>query len=340
MQSTWFSLRRDTAITARVAAIAEPGFVLIGGTLLARILLSQLRAGDANHYLYDLPAPDFLSAAAVQFLNLTVRYGLILGLAVIVGLWRGRSTAESYGVTLGDRRFSGLLSTGILLGLIASVPEQMLRIVNHYAPLGPGTRFWALEGSVKWDAAFWLYMAVGSYLVVPIFEELFTRGYLLGRVRESFSPGVSLLITAAFFTFSHGQYRHADVLSVGTMTGLMIWSMLCGYAVYRTGSLVPAIIAHGIGNVPMTVEVRWGMLMLSLLALAVWREAFASWMAGIIQVLRDVDDWLTAAVVVVAILLIAITIKATPWMPYVWFAALAVLTAIGIRRRSAWAARS
>lgn len=337
MEERWFGLKSDTTMLARVGAIAEPAFVLIAGTLLARIALSRLGAPLAEHYLYDLNVPDFLSAAAAQFLNLTFSFAIILVLAILLGLWRGRSAAASYGLTLGNTGVLGLVGVGILLGLVASVPEQIVRLVSEYVRLGPGTRFWALETRVRWDANFWIYMAVGSYLVVPIFEELFTRGYVLGRVRESFSPGGTLIAMAAFFTLAHGQYRHLDALALGAQVSLFVWAGICGYAVYRTGSLIPPIIAHGIINVPITVRLRWVMLALSLLILAACWKPFASWANGVIATFRSVDDWGATALAVFAIALIFASIGSSARMPYVWVGILGCISVfVAITHSSPW----
>jgi membrane protease YdiL (CAAX protease family) len=235
LESRWLTLEEDTAVSARVAAIAEPGFVLIAGTLLSQVVLLRLRVGGAEHYLYDLAVPDFRAAALLQVIHLTMRYGIILTLAVGLGVWRGRSNARSYGLTLHNRPLAELVGVGVVLGLIASLPEQITRLIAEYVHLGPGTRFWALEARVPWDTAFWLYMAVGSYAVVPLFEELFTRGYLLGRVRESFSAGGSLLASAFFFTAAHAQYRHADPLAIGSQASLLVWAAICAYSVVSIG---------------------------------------------------------------------------------------------------------
>ncbi|MGH7485785.1 MAG: lysostaphin resistance A-like protein, partial [bacterium] len=198
--------------------------------------------------------------------------------------------------------------------------------------------FWALEARVPWNTAFWLYMAVGSYLVVPLVEEFFTRGYLLGRVRESFSAGGSLLLASVFFFVAHGQYRHTDILAIGAQISLLLWAAIAAYSVMRTASLVPAIIAHAIINVPMTVTVRWIMLVVSLIALAVWREAVVSWTKGMITTLRQIDDWLPTILALIAIVLLLTTIAMTQWIVYVYVTVLGMLALLGIRQRSAWSA--
>jgi Type II CAAX prenyl endopeptidase Rce1-like len=190
---------------------------------------------------------------------------------------------------------------------------------------------------VPWNADFWLYMAVGSFVVVPIFEEVYARGYLLGRLRESFSAGGALLLMAVFFAFAHGQYHHLDVLAVSDEASLLIWSLVLGYAVYRTGSLIPAIIAHGIANTPMTANFYWALLAISFLALIIWRRDVVSWLVRISELLRKIDDWAITLLGVAVFVAMMMTIGAAPWTPYVWLGVFALATAPGFFRRSAWA---
>lgn len=335
-QSPWLTLKPDTVIAARIAAIAEPGFVLVAGTLLAGIVLGHVQAGSVNHFLYSLATPDFSSAASVLFVDLAVRYAIVLGLAAALGLWRGRSSRVSYGVTLGNGGLGGLVGIGIVLGLIASLPIQVVRLANIYMSLGPGTRFWALEARVPWNADFWLYMAVGSFLVVPVFEELYTRGYLLGRLRESFSAGGSLLVMSVFFAFAHGQYHHLDMLAASDEASLLVWALILGYAVYRTGSLVPAIVAHGIVNTPMTANLYWVMLVASVLAVAACRRSVLSWLAGVTRLLREIDDWPATLLAVFLFVLMMMTIRATSWMPYTWLGVFCLGSVFGVTRVSPW----
>jgi membrane protease YdiL (CAAX protease family) len=332
----WFGLRQERGALNRLAAFAEPGFALIAGTLLAAVALAHFGIASADHYLYDAPVPDFRAAAGVQFLHLTVRYGLVFAIALLLGFVRGRSSAASYGLTVGTHAPGQLIGTGILLGLVAFVPGQLLRLVNEYVRLGPGTPFWALEARVPWNAAFWLYLAVGSYLVVPLVEEFFTRGYLLGRVRESFSAGGSLLMATVFFTVAHGQYRHTDTLAIGAQISLIVWAASVAYSVLRTASLIPAIIAHVIINVPMTVPARWAVLAISLIALGLWRKPVASWARGIITTVRQIDDWPPTVLALGATVLLLTTIGLTSWIAYVCVAVLGVLALLGLRQRSPW----
>jgi membrane protease YdiL (CAAX protease family) len=337
--SRWLVLEPDLAPGARIAAVAEPGFVLIAGTLIAGIVLAKLGTTDAGHYLYDLATPDFRAAAWIEFVVLSVRFGIVVALAVLLGWLRGRASLASYGISLGDVGSGRLVGIGVVLGLIASLPGQILHIVNVYAPLGPGTKFWELQARVPWDVGFWLYMAVSSFLVVPVFEELYTRGYLLGRIRESFSAGGAMVMMAAFFTLAHGQYHQTDPLAIGQEASIFVWALCVGYAVLRTGSLLPGLIAHAMTNVPLVPAGQWAALAASFIVLVVCRKAIASWLADVGRTLRRIEDWPATLALVLVIAGFMFSVRATPWMIYLWLAVLGSASVPGLLRRSPWAAR-
>ncbi len=194
---------------------------------------------------------------------MSLRYGVLIGVILLVGFWRGRPGVKSYGITLGGIRLGELVKHGVALGLIASMPVQVLMLVNEYVPLGAGTPFWELMDRVEWDLSFWVYTAIGSYLLVPLTEEFTARGYTLSRLKEAYSPSGALLLMAFFFAFAHAQYLKTDILAIGNLITIIFGSLCWGYSVYKTGSLVPAIVAHTIVNVPVTVEYQIGTLVVS-----------------------------------------------------------------------------
>lgn len=228
--------------------------------------------------------------------------------------------------------FSRLLALGIQYGIILVLAALLGRWRGRPDPASYGLT----RGGRRWSGL--LGTGVGSFLFVPLCEELFTRGYLLGRVREAFSAGGSLIAMAVFFSFAHGQYRHVDPLSLGSELGLLLWSMALGYAVYRTESLLPAFVAHVMINVPIVLSVRWAALAISLLALVIGRRAVASWIRGFLRTFRAVD-WAATTLAVAAIVLLLTTIRLTSWMPFVWLGVLGLVSAVGLFGPSPWARR-
>ena len=93
---------------------------------------------------------------------------------------------------------------------------------------------------------------MGSFILVPIVEELFYRGYVQSRLEEDFDAPSAILITAVFFTFSHSQYYLAfSAWNVGMLLTLLISSLAWGYIFHRTRSLVPPMIAQALINLPI-----------------------------------------------------------------------------------------
>ena len=95
--------------------------------------------------------------------------------------------------------------------------------------LGPQPAFWALLDN-NWTPSFWLFLAVSSFVVTPIFEELFYRGYCQARLEEDFGGVGAIVIVALFMTLGHTQYQHANILSIGTIVCLIPMMLGLGYA--------------------------------------------------------------------------------------------------------------
>lgn len=84
-----------------------------------------------------------------------------------------------------------------------------------------------------------IYVLVG---LAPAFcEEVFFRGYVLTRLLERWPPVLAILFVAAVFAVAHLDLQHAVVVfPLGIWLGVLVW---------RTGSIVPAIVTHGANNV-------------------------------------------------------------------------------------------
>lgn len=88
---------------------------------------------------------------------------------------------------------------------------------------------------------------VGSVIVGPVFEELTFRGIVFGACRRRFRWGLAALLSAALFGFVHGY----DVIGfLSTFWSGLIWASLYE----ATGSLLPGMIAHGLNNLLVSVN--------------------------------------------------------------------------------------
>jgi exosortase E/protease (VPEID-CTERM system) len=111
-----------------------------------------------------------------------------------------------------------------------------------------------LTAASSWARALWIVIRVlAGAVTVPIAEELAFRGYLLRRlvsadfesVQPQFSFWIALLISSVIFGLLHGNRWFA-----GTVAGVVY-----GLIYMRRGRIVEAILAHGVTNALLAVDV-------------------------------------------------------------------------------------
>src|SRR4029077_2959039 len=78
-----------------------------------------------------------------------------------------------------------------------------------------GTRIFLLKNAVPWSS---LGAVLAAAIVVPLIEELFFRGLLLGILLRGLRPVVATLITSAFFAILH--FLKAPARSTESVTWL------------------------------------------------------------------------------------------------------------------------
>jgi membrane protease YdiL (CAAX protease family) len=237
----------------KLAALAEVLAVLVIGNVLARLISNVIGFAGSKQQLNETIAegiqPDFLQMAWLTAGDLLIKYGILCGLAFLIGWWHRKRPIKAYGLSCGGFSIGYLILTGVVLFAAAGFLPQLLLFLNKFISLGPGPSHWeALSGEQTWE--FWIFMAVSSFALVPIVEEFFTRGYMQTRLTEDFGPGAAIFITAFIFAFAHAQYFRLSVMSLGMLISIILMSLFAGYVFYRTKSLVPVIVAHALGNIP------------------------------------------------------------------------------------------
>ncbi len=80
-------------------------------------------------------------------------------------------------------------------------------------------------------------------ILAPLSEELLFRGFIYGGLsRSALGPAGTILVTAAVWTVIHVQYTWL------IMSQVFIYGVVFGVARWKSGSLWPPIVAHGIIN--------------------------------------------------------------------------------------------
>jgi len=213
-------------VLGRLTEVPRPrlvGWVILVGALAALSYAANLASGK--------PPDDVLyqwSTAAAAL----VQYGIIL--AIVLALARGIAPA-----TLGLRRpYSWGRAAGWILAALAAI-WVLGAILNIFLKAGEE------QGLVPdgWDssrAAPFLANFVVVALVAPFVEELTYRGLGFAAVRDGYGVTAAIIVTALAFGLAHGLFAALPVLS--------IFGAILAWLRFKTGSLYPSIILHGLFN--------------------------------------------------------------------------------------------
>jgi len=239
----------------RLTAIFEICGVYVLGMLIAYLAIVILKIDLQNpiEVLKTNPNADLFAMSKNLGLILFFQYAGIMLPAFLIGWWHRKRRASQYGLTTAKQPVWVLLLTGIVVFAVASLPEKLLTLIDHLIPLGPKAVTQEIAYGLNWGTlGFWVFMAVGSFLLVPILEELFYRGYVQNRLAEDFGTPSAILITALFFTFSHSQYYLLfSAWNTGMLLSTLLAALAWGYIFHRTRSLLPPMIAHALLNFPV-----------------------------------------------------------------------------------------
>jgi membrane protease YdiL (CAAX protease family) len=140
-------------------------------------------------------------------------------------------------------------------GIVAMVAgmlalSQVLESLVIALGLGRGPALeWVARGLASASAAGLLLAVLVIGVLAPVGEELFFRGYMLTRLREAWSAGPAILVTALAFGLMHGESVHG-VLAAGI--GLYL-----GFVVERSASVLPAVICHVANNTVSVLLSAW-----------------------------------------------------------------------------------
>ena len=317
----------------RVAAILEVIGVFITGVVLTRVIAQAigLKAGGIRNVQADVP-PDYLALAWTSAANLLLRYGIILALAFVIGWWFRRRCLADYGVTTARLSLRQILVIAVVLFSIGGLLPRLILFLKDYVALGRGPEHWEIL-SATYSFEFWVYMAVSSFGLVPIVEELFFRGYVQTRLTDGFGAPAAIVMTAVLFMLSHRQYFIASGVGIGMLLSLLIGSLIGGYARYRFGTLLPGIVAHAIGNLPIRGWVQALLLGAMLIIVLIARRAILAHARELTALLASRGVLSGAAVAVVAIIgVLGIAILKPVALPALGLVAL--LVALEIQRRN------
>lgn len=202
-------------------------------------------------------------------------YELVLNPKLNVNAWA--NTAEQNGLVLSVVTILGACvcvpAIRLIVGLIENRPWSFLGFVStpraSYLIYGAmfalflaasDTLTWMLGRPIVPPFMIAAYASVGSPLwlfialtvAAPLFEEVAFRGFLFGALR---SRGIAFIwcavVTSFFWSVIHLQY---DLYGIGT---IFLLGLLLAWARFRTGSILPPLAMHALGNAIAFFEAVW-----------------------------------------------------------------------------------
>lgn len=279
-----------------ITALAEVLGIYIAGQVLMIILIKLLGLDISNPLLsitnQTTPA-DLIPISLATAKILAVQYSGWFILILALTWWRKGFSPREYGLSLGQHSFFYLVTAGVVLFAFADLPVKGLELVNSYYSLGTQAEWREAIWQMNWRTPeFWLFMAVGSYGLIPIIEELFYRGYCQTRLEEGFGAPAAILMTACLFMLSHSQYYYFNLFNVSMLLFGILSAIAWGYIFYRTRSLVPVIVAHACINIPVAGIFIWVQIALMLLVCFLARQEIKHYLVEATQLLRSASPLL------------------------------------------------
>ena len=176
-----------------------------------------------------------LVKAGVVTLILTAMYGIFLAPPVAVAAWFQFSWQRCFRLVAPHwLSIAGALLVGLSAWTFAS--GVLLRLMPPPPSLAEALKKLLMLDDKDPSLALAIFLVAVS---PAICEEMLFRGFILSGLR-SLGQWPALFISALLFAVAHGSiYRMMPTFFLG---------LLLGYAVWRSGSLVPGILIHGFNN--------------------------------------------------------------------------------------------
>jgi membrane protease YdiL (CAAX protease family) len=206
--------------------------------------------------VFAIPLVLTLFAPDVNLAGLGAVVGLFVGQSVLMLFFTWLAVLRPHGLSLADIGLRptyqswyriavavGLLCLPLVTGVNLAVQSLLGEAIRN-----PQMEALAPEG-FSWTGLVLMLALVG--VLVPFIEEVIFRGLLLGWLCKHLRFVFAAPLSAVIFSVAHGLWQLIPALAVmGLVLAVMAW---------RSGSLWPSIIVHGVFNSVMTITLYAGL---------------------------------------------------------------------------------
>lgn len=236
------------AFSARARAHQDYGShrVVLACTLLAALVGNVLAA------LYFIPTTLLSSTAsglsgpelAGRLLSPTgivvAAISLDIALLAVVYLRIVRPGAITWSAMgLSPSRLPGGLVLGFLFGLVLFGVSSLLELLLNQMGIHQ-TQHLTFESIRRADLSEFGLVLLAGAVIAPAVEEVYFRGYVFRAYLDKKGTWPAFLFSAALFAVVH--------LNLPALLPIFAMGLLLSFIYYRTGSIVPAIVAHSVNN--------------------------------------------------------------------------------------------
>jgi membrane protease YdiL (CAAX protease family) len=243
-------------VRQRTAALLEVLGVYLAGQLVTGQLIRLLGLRPVNplaRLTVAVTDAELLTATWQLFGLVTLQYVGWFLLIIPINYWHRRRGAAAYGLTRAGHSWTDLMAAGLATAALCLWPTLAVDLVNAIHPVGETVPWRQALFDTSWRRwQFWLFTGVLSWGLVAVVEEIFFRGYCQRRLAEDWGDAAAIAGITCLFIFSHTQYLTFNAYNAAKLPTLLLVALGSGVVFAKTRSLVPSIVAHAIGNVPMT----------------------------------------------------------------------------------------
>ncbi len=245
----------------RIVALFEVFGVYLTGPLIVQLLVRVFGLHLVNpleKFTVGITDVELITATHQMVTLLMLQYIGYFLLIIPIDWWHRRRGPMVYGLTKAGWSWPTLIVAGFATVAATTLllsPASTLLMVDSIYHLNLGETVPWREAFVatswrRWQ--FWMFSAAMSWALIPVVEEILFRGYCQRRLAEDWGDAPAIIGTAFMFTFTHRQYLSLNAYNVCILVSLLLLAIGFGTVFAWTRSLIPAIIAHALIDVPMT----------------------------------------------------------------------------------------